>query len=416
MASPSPTPEELAPEDREGSFRWLVREEPDPAVRAAWGEQGLRFSRAIRSRRGFVSLLACLALLALETALPGTEAVLRVRPSAVLATLGAMVLGVLHAQLAWARRGPSPWYFAAVVLEDAVISLGGLRLIWLSGNSGSVFWLWHFVVVFSSPAPQTRRALLLVYGLGPLALAAAFALVRRDATSAVASLGSGVVGLVIFVQMLRAQRLAAVADVARDALRIERERERIARDLHDGVGSSLTAALWDVRSADGRIGRDDATRLEARLLEGVAALRDVVWAADAQGCTAGALRDRLHERARDLCGAGVKVTVALDGAETASTAPVPAPLALDVLRVVQECATNVRKYANASRFDVRLAHAHDGATLLIEDDGVGVTRECFENSRGGLRNMAARAREHGGAAHLEDAPKGTRLRIVLGRR
>jgi signal transduction histidine kinase len=198
-----------------------------------------------------------------------------------------------------------------------------------------------------------------------------------------------------FVRLRALERDRALAD----------ERQRIMRELHDGVGSQLLSSLAMVER--GAADRDDVVRALRECLDDMRLAIDTLApeSADLVGAL-GNLRYRFAPRFEAL-GVASRWNV--------STLPDPLPLSphhsLQLLRIVQESFANVLKHAQARTVTVE-AVVEDGTLVLqVSDDGVGIV-ETPNGSGRGLRNMQRRAAEAGATLRVEVAPGGgTRVRV-----
>ncbi|MFZ5442185.1 MAG: sensor histidine kinase, partial [Myxococcota bacterium] len=209
------------------------------------------------------------------------------------------------------------------------------------------------------------------------------------------------------------ERLAASlaeANARLETLTLERERVRLAHEIHDGVGHALTAARVQLEAARVMFERDPPRargNLEtaARLIqEGLDDVRQSVRALAEQ---AGAQLPLAARLAR-LCEDGAPpTTLELEG-----TARRLAPAEEHALfRSAQEALTNVRRHAGATRATVRLSFTADEVRLVVEDDGRGAEGAV---PGVGLSGIAERARRHGGSSELSARPGGgTRLEVRL---
>lgn len=177
----------------------------------------------------------------------------------------------------------------------------------------------------------------------------------------------------------------------------EAERARIAQELHDGVGQSLTAVLLE-------LGRRDDPSLEP-VREGVRGSLEEVRA------TARQLRPHVLE---DL---GLRSALAALSTELFANLPtnvnrgvMPGLPALDdatelvVFRVAQEALTNVARHAHADEVRLSLTTRGDRLVLEVADDGVGIPPGAGGT---GLRGMAERAALVGGTVSVERRDGGT---------
>ena len=185
------------------------------------------------------------------------------------------------------------------------------------------------------------------------------------------------------------------------ALATSEERNRIAREMHDGVAQEIAGLGYIVDEIESIATeeqtqelaatlRAEITRLVSEIRFSILDLRHEV--------TDGRLASSLAEYARDVSQAA-RLRVHLSLSE--SGRPLPPRTATEVLRVAQEAIGNVRKHARADNLWVTLRS--DGSSLLLEvaDDGVGhaVPRE----NHWGLQGMRERADRMG--AELEVAPR-----------
>ena len=202
----------------------------------------------------------------------------------------------------------------------------------------------------------------------------------------------------------------------------EQERLRIARDLHDDLQQTLSAVIYDLVTARGRItsGRADplppiesARRLT---LEAVASTRRIVddlrpKLLDDLGLVP-ALRD-LVTRTQRVLGIPCTFEAHTDGDDSAGCAT---DAATCFYRVAQEALNNVAKHAQATavRIDLELIEG-EGTRLAIRDDGRGIQAADRQKPESfGLRGMAERVRAVGGILSVESAPGGgTRVELFV---
>lgn len=222
---------------------------------------------------------------------------------------------------------------------------------------------------------------------------------------------SGVIGVVVDDTERRQQEELRNSLIEQVMTAQDDERGRIARELHDETGQSLTALLVGLRTIEESRTIPEAVELAQRLRETTArTLRDV-----------GRLARGLHPSVLDDLGLAVAVTrhvqefarlhevaedTRIEGLDADSLLPL---LQNTVYRLLQEALTNVAKHAGARRVSVRLVRDDTTVELRVGDDGVGF--EPGANHRGlGLQGMRERVALLGGAVQLESAPgKGTML-------
>ena len=190
---------------------------------------------------------------------------------------------------------------------------------------------------------------------------------------------------------------------------IERERERLAREIHDEPLQRLAAVA---RSLDTREGLAE----EASILRSVSAqLRDVavelhppVLADLGLAAALAEIVDRLvHE-------SGASITAAIEPSMGDGLPPrAPDDVELAVCRIAQEALGNAVRHSGARRIDLQARVRPDAIELVISDDGVGIDRvamgQATQRGHVGLRSMAERAELIGASLRIEPARPGTRV-------
>ncbi|HYH32234.1 MAG TPA: sensor histidine kinase [Pseudonocardia sp.] len=209
------------------------------------------------------------------------------------------------------------------------------------------------------------------------------------------------------IDRLEAERTASSAHALAAQ---EGERQRIARELHDEIGQSLTAVLLALKRTADRAPADLRAELHA-VQETVRASLDEVRQV-ARRLRPGVLEDLgLHSALSALVTeftetAGVPVVRRSDG-------PLPeldGDVELVVYRIAQEGLTNVARHARASRVELALDGTDDTVTLSITDDGRG----GVSHEGAGIRGMRERALLIGAdLAVTSDPERGTDVRLTV---
>ncbi len=247
---------------------------------------------------------------------------------------------------------------------------------------------------------------------------------ERRASPAVlqATLALGVLAIPVAAWSAIAKVSTLQRSVARLVLAREEERRRLRRDLHDGLGPSLGAAVLQLGQAR-RLAKTDATsadqilgRLTLQLQEVIADVRSVVddlrpASLDQLGLV-GALRQRAADLQLPPSGdpqRGLRVVVDAEG----DFGGLAAAVEVAAFRIVTEALNNAVRHSGAARCTVRLAV--DGDLILsIEDDGRGLSGGSRPGV--GLGSMRERASELGGTCDIEPGPAGgtvVRARLPL---
>ncbi len=206
---------------------------------------------------------------------------------------------------------------------------------------------------------------------------------------------------------------------------IERDRARIARDIHDDLGAGLTQITLLSELAR-REPAEAATQLE-RISDSARQLTrdmdEIVWAVDPQHDTFAGLMDYLSAFTEDyLRVAGIRCRMDLPPAYP--TARVDAETRHNLFLALKEMLNNVVKHARASEVWLRLRLEEKSFTLIVEDNGQGVQAANGEVaaagadricSGAGMTNLQTRLRAIGGRCVVQSSPRrGTRVEITLG--
>ncbi len=200
---------------------------------------------------------------------------------------------------------------------------------------------------------------------------------------------------------------------------LERERARIAQDLHDELGSSLTriSLLSGLLRAD----KDNpaqvaahAGKLSQSADETVRALEEIVWAVRPDSDTLQSLVDYITHFASELFEGG-PTRCRLDLAHDLPALALLPDIRHNIFLIIKEALTNTLKHATAK--EVRVVARADGHTIEIEvaDDGRGFTpaESPTASKRNGLGNMRQRAATIGGKLDLQSTPDGTSVKLTV---
>ncbi len=197
----------------------------------------------------------------------------------------------------------------------------------------------------------------------------------------------------------------------------ERERKRIAGDLHDGVGQLFSAVKLNMGTLLDRIDLkpgDDQALAEKTMAMVDESCREVRSIAH-QMMPNILLKMGLASAVKDFVGKiesdRLKVTVETAGLNDRLDQNVEIVL----YRVIQESVNNVIKHAGASRLDIQLVRETNGVTATIEDNGKGFDTSNYEKFDGiGLKNILTRTEYLKGTVDISSSPqKGTLVAIYI---
>jgi signal transduction histidine kinase len=199
-------------------------------------------------------------------------------------------------------------------------------------------------------------------------------------------------------------------------LAVVEERERIGKDLHDGIIQSIYAVALSLEDVPDLIDEDRVVAV-ARIDRAIDALNVAIR--DIRNFIFG-LQPEALERADlvaglstlvDGFGVNTMIDIELDVDDRAGDQPVDTRS--QVLHVVREALSNVARHSGATHVDVVLRSDGDGLSLTVADNGRGFEpAEVGGAGHFGLANMAARAASVGGALTVSSSPR-TGARIIV---
>ncbi len=188
-------------------------------------------------------------------------------------------------------------------------------------------------------------------------------------------------------------------------LREAETRKRIARDLHDDVGSTLSSiSILSATSGQTSLGEKARQAMES--------MDDVVWSVNPAN-------DSMEQILQRMIGFSVEllepqgITLHFHADEAAKTMNLPMELRKDFYLLFKEAANNAAKYSNATEVWVSMRNTNGKLHLEIRDNGRGFDPAAVQRGNG-LGNMQRRAERLGGRLHIESLPgKGASVRIEI---
>jgi signal transduction histidine kinase len=215
--------------------------------------------------------------------------------------------------------------------------------------------------------------------------------------------GVAVAGLVLLFAGIYEFRLASER-------RLTRLRLRIARDLHDEVGSNLgsIALLSQVAPRAPALAKEEMSEIRRVAVQTIDSLRDIVWFLDPANDSMADLVLRMKEGARTML-AGI--TFQFDSRGENETGKPSLELRRNLFPMFKEILHNIIKHAQASHVQIELENSLRAFRLRVKDNGVGFDEKNVRLGNG-LKNLRRRAADLGGSIEI-DSRRGQGTTVIV---
>jgi signal transduction histidine kinase len=228
-----------------------------------------------------------------------------------------------------------------------------------------------------------------------------------------------VLGIVAaIVRYVSTQKLQRQLQSLQQREALEKERARIARDLHDQLGANLTqvALLGEMAEADKDAPAEielHAQQISQTARETTRSLDEIVWAVNPANDTLDGLVNYTGKYAQEyLALAGLRCRADLPAQLPAIS--IPPEVRHNVFLAFKEAVHNVVKHAQATEARIRLRLEPERFILEVEDNGRGMENQAAPQNRNGLRNMKKRMDDIHGGFSIGPAPeRGTIVRLMV---
>jgi ligand-binding sensor domain-containing protein/two-component sensor histidine kinase len=198
------------------------------------------------------------------------------------------------------------------------------------------------------------------------------------------------------------------------ALEMEKLRTRIATDLHDDIGATLSSISMYSDAVKNEI-KGKLPHLEPVLnkmgensRDMVNSISDIVWAINPENDEGSKLLQRMENHARDIC-AVKNVRLQFEAGEKMTSIQLPLEHRKNIYLIFKESLNNALKYAGATIINIAIDSKGNKIQMLVQDDGKGFDPSTVKNGNG-LKNLYARAAEIGGEIKITAAEnKGTTI-------
>ncbi len=194
-------------------------------------------------------------------------------------------------------------------------------------------------------------------------------------------------------------------------------RNKIARDLHDNIGSTLGSISYFSEMAqmkDGKASKELLQKIESSSRETIESMNDIVWAIQPKNESMEAVLTRMQNFAADQLGAKqIAFDFKID--EAVKQLPMTMEQYKNLFLIFKEAVYNAAKYADSKRMTAEMKVEDNLLTLTVQDYGKGFEQIKTSSYNGnGLRNMRERAKEIGGELKINsEHGKGTSVVLEL---
>jgi signal transduction histidine kinase len=188
----------------------------------------------------------------------------------------------------------------------------------------------------------------------------------------------------------------------------EKERERIARDLHDGIGSRLTGIRMMVNSLD-QAGENNTTKVSALLNDSIEEIRKIARDAMPSSLIAYGLKQALSDLCNEFQVSGLHIDFHYFG----DTERFSSTFELNCYRIVQELLTNCLKHSKSTEVMLTCSQDSELFCMEYEDNGMGIPADSQKKSGSGLKHINDRVQFLQGSFEIKQPDTGTHLIIEI---
>lgn len=224
--------------------------------------------------------------------------------------------------------------------------------------------------------------------------------------------------LILLIRFISRYRIQQELSALKTQNKIDEERHRISRELHDNIGSQLSIITTNIESINKTIESDNVI-IAQDLIQStyhfskniINQLRETIWTLKSDKIFIHELIKKIQIHLNTFfSGHHVQVIVSNQIPLKYIFSPI---ISLTIFRVIQECANNTLKYANATIFEVRIKLINNNLIIEIYDNGKGVDQSVLANGNG-LANIKYRIKEINGVTSIQSSStSGTLIQISI---
>jgi signal transduction histidine kinase/ligand-binding sensor domain-containing protein len=202
--------------------------------------------------------------------------------------------------------------------------------------------------------------------------------------------------------------------------RIQKERERISRDLHDNVGSQITNLISGIEISRLHLDREESNEayrvlknLDQDARFAMTELRETIWLLNQKKVNMKEFEKHVKTFIKRQKYTTNDLKIEFENSLNRDQKLNPTQ-SLHLLRIIQEALNNCRKHSSANRFIIQLEQQNGSIMTTLKDNGKGMHLEKCMGTGNGLTNIRRRAKEMQGTCSIESSPgKGTNIQISI---
>jgi two-component system, sensor histidine kinase LadS len=187
--------------------------------------------------------------------------------------------------------------------------------------------------------------------------------------------------------------------------KLQSEKERISRDLHDNIGSQLTYITSNIDYYSSKLGEDETRHKLNSLSDYVRTttqqLRDTIWAINNEEIKIGELSKRIKNYSSKQFENDENVDFEFKIDSKIEQTKLSSIQSLNLFRVLQEAINNIKKHSGATNISIEIHQENNQIIVQIKDNGLGFDTTQSKEGHYGLINMKNRIEEIGGSFEIE---------------
>lgn len=218
----------------------------------------------------------------------------------------------------------------------------------------------------------------------------------------------GLLGIGFLISYIRTRQLLRRQQIEIDRQNaLQAQRNRMSQDLHDEMGSGLSA-IKHISASSSSTDKDDQIETIATGL--IRSMRDLLWSLDESHDTLFSLTVKIRQTVHQLLrnsGIEPKITVQLED----ENQEISGPSRRHIILMLKEVINNTIKHAEATKLDIMISSTHRDLRLSIRDNGVGFDTGQ-EYAGYGLKSIGKRAKDMGATIEINSTEEGIHIELI----